>query len=88
MYIIIALWSLILFFITIFQAFKYIIDLCRSSKSFIERHLQRTETETDNGTAKNNLTNLRPDDVLVLKLIKANTSDYDLSFIIRELNDI
>ena len=90
MYIIVALWSLLLFFLTLFKAFQYLFSLCCCSKDFILKHLNQTEDDDDNDKNKpsfhNKLNHMRPDEILVLKLIKANSSDYDLSLVIRELS--
>jgi len=85
MYIIIALWSFFLFFLSLYRAVIFLISQFFSYKTFIEKHLERTNINNNN--KKNNLNDLKPDDVLVLKLIKENTSDYDLSFVIAELNE-
>ena len=94
MYMIVAVWSLFLFSITLVKAFQHLFSLCCCNKQFIEKHLSRTrdddddDDETNKSSIHNNnkLDHLRPDEILVLKLIKANASDYDLSLVIRELN--
>ncbi len=92
MYIIVAIWSLLLFFLTLFKAFQNIFLLCCCGKNFILKHLNQTQDDDDSIKKKNNQTYhnkleyMRPDEVLVLRLIKANASDYDLSLVIRELS--
>lgn len=87
MYIIIALWSFFLFFVSLIRAASFLMSQFFSYKTFINKHLERTNASKNNQEIKNNLNDLKPDDVLILKLIKENTSDYDLSFVIAELNE-
>lgn len=86
MYYIIGIWCIFLFLLTMFNFMRYVFFLSVSRSKYIEKRLI-TNSETDELPA-NNLKNLRPDDLLVLELIKANTSEYDLIRIIKKLNKV
>jgi hypothetical protein len=85
MYLITGIWCIILFFLSIYSFFDYLGFLTLSRKNFVEKRLNNL-SENDKIKVENNLTNIRPDDLLVLKLIKDNTSDYEVTNIIRKLN--
>lgn len=86
MYWIIGIWSIFLFFITMYNFIRYVMFLSKSNDEYIQRRLIKNETTEE--MPVNNLANLRPDDLLVLELIKVNTSEYDLVTLIKKLNKV
>jgi len=86
MYYIIGVWCIFLFFLTMFNFFRYIFFLSSSRANYITQRLV-ANPETDE-MPSNNLESLKPDDLLVLELIKVNTSEYELINLVKKLNKI
>lgn len=86
MYWIVGIWCIFLFFITIVNFIRYVMFLSYSRGKYVEKRLVRNP-DTDE-LPVNNLENLRPDDLLVLELIKVNTSEYDLVTLVKKLNKL
>ncbi len=86
MYYIIGIWCIFLFFLTIFNFIRYTFFLTSSRSKYIS---QRLIADPDtNEMPNNNLEGLRPDDLLVLELIKVNTSEYELINLVKKLNKL
>jgi len=86
MYYITGIWCIILFFLTMFSFFQYAFFMCFSRKKFIEKRLNNIAKNQEKPD-ENHLTELRPDDLLVLELIKVNTSEYEITNLIKKLNN-
>jgi hypothetical protein len=84
-YLITGIWCIVLFFLTMYNFLQYLLFLTITGSKFIEKRLNNL-SENDKKVEENNLKNLRPDDLLVLKLIKDNTSDYEITNLIKKLN--
>lgn len=86
MYYIIGIWCIILFLLTMFNFFHYVFFLSISRKTYIDKRLI-ADPESDE-LPPNNLKDLRPDDLLVLELVKVNTSEYELINLVKKLNKV
>lgn len=84
MYFIVGIWCIILFCITVYNFIRYLYFLSFSRGAYIQKRL--VANPDTNEIPENNLENIRPDDLLVLELIKVNTSEYDLVDIVKKLN--
>lgn len=86
MYFIVGVWCIFLFFLTMYNFIRYLIFVTSSRKKFIENRLIGSSEGEEK--PKNNLVDLRPDDLLVLELIKVNTSEYDIIELVKKLNKL
>lgn len=85
MYIIVAIWSLILFVLTLFQAFKMLISACTTgSEKFINSYLEKF---SDSNIPDENTHDLKlnSDEMLALRLIHVNTNGNVVAQIIKSL---
>jgi innexin len=100
MYIMIWFWLWILFIVTVLSIFKYLFLLVARNKQFIanRREVDLGRSNYDEETSKLNaiedkyideqfIRHLKPDGVLLLRLLKANTSSLYVNLIVSKLYD-
>ena len=78
MYLIVWVWSLILFFLTVFNIFRYIYFCTCGKKNIYNDYFE----------GYSNIGDLNIDTLVVLKLIKENTSTFDIHNVIESLNNL
>ena len=86
MYFIAAIWSIVLFVMTLVNIAQYAVLLTCYTQSFISKYLNMHNEKEP--IEEHNLKNLRADDILVLRLIRKNTSEHDVSHVIQKLNEL
>lgn len=87
MYIIIAIWSLILFGLTLYKAIRSLISICTTrSETFINHYLNKlSDDERKDLNGKSDHLEFKLDDMIALRLIHENTDALVVAQIIKKL---